>query len=168
MIERAAAEIADQVERRNGFVARMPHAVQRAGERDVVDVVARRLRERARLPPARHAAVDEFRIALEANVGPETQTFHHAGTETFDQRIGFLDQLQRGFDGFRLLEVERHAAAAAIGHFVFRRHASALAVDADDIRAHVGEQHGGERPRTDACEFHDANALQRTHVLFLP
>ena len=142
--------------------------MQRAGERDVVDVVARRLRERARLPPARHAAIDEFRIAFEAHVGPEAKTFHHAGTEAFDQRVGLLDQFQRGLDGFGLLEIEGDAAAAAIGDFVFRRHASALAVDADHVRAHVGEQHGGERSRTDACEFHDTNALQRTHVLFLP
>jgi hypothetical protein len=65
----AAAEIADHVDRRHRPVARPPEGVKCARQRDIVDVVARLLRERAVLPPAGHAAIDEARIVGEQPVG---------------------------------------------------------------------------------------------------
>ena len=53
-----------------GRTAVRPDGVQRAGERDVVDVVAGGLRERTLLTPARHASVDQAWIALEADSAP--------------------------------------------------------------------------------------------------
>ena len=90
-----------------GFLAGVSDSVQRAGQRDVVDVVAGSTCERSGLPPARHAAVDQLRIAREAYFGPDAEPLHHTGAETLDQRIGLFDQLQRGFDRFRFLQIER-------------------------------------------------------------
>ena len=64
----AAAEVADQVERRHRRLAGAADRVQRAGQRDVVDVVAGARRQRAVLAPAGHAAVDEPRVAREQHV----------------------------------------------------------------------------------------------------
>ena len=51
----AAAEVADQVDRRRRLAARAAEVRERAGERDVVDVVAGGLRQRTVLAPAGHA-----------------------------------------------------------------------------------------------------------------
>ena len=56
--------------------------------RDVVPVVAGRVRQRAELAPAGHAAVDEARISREAGVGAEAEPLGHAGPEALDQRVG--------------------------------------------------------------------------------
>ena len=84
----AAAEVADQVERRHRRLAGAADRVQHAGERDVVDVVAGALGERTVLAPAGHAAVDEARVARVHGVGPEAEALHHAGPEALDQRVG--------------------------------------------------------------------------------
>ena len=55
-IERAAAKIRDQVERRRRRAVGIAKAVQRAGQREIVDVVSRFLRERARPVPSRSCA----------------------------------------------------------------------------------------------------------------
>ncbi len=141
----------------------LPIAVQRAGERDVVDVVTGRQRERPRLAPARHAAENDLRIALEAHIGAEAQPLHHAGTKAFDHGVSLRDQLQRRLNRFRFLQIEHDGRTAAIGDFPFAGNAPALAIDADHFRAHVGQQHGRKRPRPDAREFDDFDALQRTH-----
>ncbi len=65
---------------------------ERAGERDVVDVVAGGLRVRAVLTPARHPAVDELRVAGEARVGPDPESLGDAGPEALDERVGLLDE----------------------------------------------------------------------------
>ena len=86
---------------------------ERAGERDIVEVVTGRLRQRAILPPAGHPAIDELRIALGAIGRAEAEPFHHAGPVALDQRVGRLDQRQRRLDPLRALEIERHDSLAA-------------------------------------------------------
>src|SRR6185503_1274153 len=95
----ATAEIADQVERRNRLAARRTDQVQGARERDVVDVVAGRGRERTVLTPTCHPTVHELWIALQTRLGPETQAFEHAGAETLDEDVGTRYQLQHCVDG---------------------------------------------------------------------
>ena len=107
-------------------------------------------------------------MTLEAIVRPEPEPLHHAGPKTFDQRIGLRDQLLRDFDIFRLLQIERDRAASARQKVEFRLDRRAEigwlgAIDADDIGAHVGEQHAAERPRADAGELDDLYSFQRTH-----
>src|SRR6266508_4596181 len=55
----AAAEVAEQVERRQRRLATAAERVQRAGEREVVDVVAGAVAQWALLPPAGHAPVHQ-------------------------------------------------------------------------------------------------------------
>ena len=88
----AAAEVADQVERRHRLAARRTDQVQHPCQRDVVDVVPRRGRERAVLPPARHPAVYQPGITRETRLGPEAEPLQHAGPEPFDQHVGALQR----------------------------------------------------------------------------
>ena len=62
----AAAEVADEVDRRDRRTAGGADVPEHAGERDVVDVVADVVGERAVLAPPGHAPVDEPRVARAA------------------------------------------------------------------------------------------------------
>ena len=159
-----ATEIANHVQRRHGALAFAGEAVQRAGERDVVDVVPRGLRQRPVLAPARHAPEDETGVAREALVGTQAETLHHAGPEALDERVGLLDEPEHGGDPVGMLEVDGHRAPAAVQH-VARRVTStrSRAVDPHHVGAHVGEHHGGEGARPDTRHLDHAEATQRSH-----
>jgi hypothetical protein len=112
-IKGTAGEVADQVQGRGRRLAAPPESVQRADQRDVVDVVPRRVRQRPVLPPAGHPAVDETRVAGEAVIGAEAQPLGDAGTEPLDQRVGAFDKAQCESLAVRTLQVERQGSAAA-------------------------------------------------------
>jgi hypothetical protein len=142
--------------------------VQRTGERDVVDVVAGGMRERAFLAPSGHAAVDEPGIALEALVGAKPEALGHAGAKSFDEGVGPLDHPQHRLDRFGALEIERDRAAAAIEQVEFGagRDSQARvggAVDPHHVGAHVGKQHRAHRAGTDSGQFDYAVARQYSH-----
>ena len=158
-IERAAAEIADEVERRHRLLLRADRG-ERAGDGDVVDVVAGGVGERAFLAPAGHAAVDQLRVAREHDIGAEPEPLHHAGPETLDQRIGAGEQVEHLRDRRLVLQVELDDLAAASGDRL-QALLRADAVERDDLGAHVGQHHAGERAGTDAGEFDDADAGER-------
>ncbi len=119
--------------------------MQRAGERDVVDVVAGGLRERPVLAPAGHAAVDEPRVAREADVGAEPEPLHHAGPEALDQRVGLLDQRSAAATPSACLRSSaterRPRSARRSGGVAVVAAAAPGAVDAHHVGAQVGEQH---------------------------
>ena len=92
-IECAAAKISDQVERRHRLLFRTDRG-QRAGHRDVIDIVTGGLRERALLAPSGHAAINQTRIVRLHHFRPEPQPFHDARAEAFDQRVGMAQQIQ--------------------------------------------------------------------------
>src|SRR6266496_5975396 len=83
--EPAAAHVADERRRRPRLSAWWRAERERAGECEVVDVVARRVGERPCLAPARHAPVDELGIARETDVGTEAVALHDAWAEPLDQ-----------------------------------------------------------------------------------
>ena len=62
--------------------------VEHAGERDVVEVVTRCLRERPVLSPPRHAAVHKSWIQGEAIVGTYPEPFCDPRSKAFDENIG--------------------------------------------------------------------------------
>ena len=169
----AAAEVADQVQRRHGTIALAPDHMQHAGERDVVDVVAGIARHRPVLAESRHAADHELGVELLKLLGRQPQALQNAGTEALDQRIGlgcqFLD------DGAsRLgLEIDRQRAAAAMQDIVLRLAAWQTEIgrlppiDADHLGAHVGEQRGRKRRRADARHLDDAKTGQWSHRGYL-
>lgn len=66
------AKIAEQIQRRHRRCVAAPELVQHPAHRDVIQIVPRSLGERSILPPARHAAVHNFRIAFQAHVRPKT------------------------------------------------------------------------------------------------
>ena len=92
-----AAKITHQIERRHRTLVNVSYGVQCSGQRDVVDIVPGGVRQRTRLAPACHTAVDDRRIASKTGIRAQAQSFHHAWSKTFDQGIGFLDQPEHGF-----------------------------------------------------------------------
>ena len=142
-----------------------PKCASAPAERDVVDVVARGVGHRTVLPPAGHAAVDETRVAGEALVGAEAEALGDAGAEALDQRVRRLHEPQHGLHAVGVLQVDPDRSAVAVEH----RHAARVearsdrlrAVDAHDVRAHVGEQHRRERSGADPDELDDRHTLQR-------
>ena len=128
-------------------------------------------RHRSGLAPAGHATVDQLRVAGEGHVGPQAQTFHHARPEAFEQHIGLRDQIQRGGDAVGILHVERDRAPVALEHvcpLLATADAEVLGgsrtIDADHVRAHVGEHHAAERRGADRFEFQDLESAQYAHV----
>ena len=86
-------------------------ACERPGQGEVVDVVTGGFRQRSRLSPACHAAVDQPRIARERDVRAEAESLHGAGPEAFDQSVG-LDESSSSARR-RVLHVDLHGRAAA-------------------------------------------------------
>ena len=89
-IEAPATVIADQVQRRDGLIDRSD-GVESPSDGDVIDVVAGRLRERAVLPPASHACIDQPRITRGDDVWTETQPLHDARTEALYQHVSVVE-----------------------------------------------------------------------------
>jgi len=141
-VERAAAEIADQIERRHRPFLRADRR-ERAGDGDIIDVMAGRLRQRAFLTPAGHAAIDEARVARLHHVRPQPKPLHHARAKAFDQRVGVGKQIEHLRDGSPVLEVEFDDLAPAPGHR-FEILLRADAVERHHLRAHVRQHHAGE------------------------
>jgi hypothetical protein len=141
--------------------------VQRPADRDVVDVVTGRLRERAVLPPAGDAPIDQSRVARQARIGAEPQPLGDAGAEAFDEDVGLLHQRQHELDRLRALEIEPDRAPAAPHdvELVLERQTQVARlepVDAQHVGAHVGEQHAAEWPRPDAGQLDHLHPGQRT------
>ena len=155
----AAAEVADQVERRHRRLAVAADGVQRAGERDVVDVVAGARRQRPVLAPAGHAAVDQPRIAREQRVGPEAQPLHHAGPEALDQRVGARRRARApprrrpSTSGRASTERRPRIITSNQRSRPKPRRGSSGRSTQQHVGAHVGEQHAAERPRADALRI---------------
>ena len=112
-IERAAAEIADQVKRRNRRAAGRADRVQRAAQRDVVGVVARGAGERAVLAPPGHAAIDQLRVAFETSLRPDAEPLGDTGAKSFDQGVRALDHPEHHPGAVGMAEVDRGRAPVA-------------------------------------------------------
>ena len=107
----AAAEVADEVEREQRPLALPRDRAERAGERDVVDVVAGHRGHRALLPVAGHPPVDELRVALRDVLGPEPEPLHHPRAKALDQRVGRRAEPQREVPAGRRLQIARRPRA---------------------------------------------------------
>ena len=167
-VHAAAPEVADEVERRHRGLAPPSDAVQRSGQRDVVQVVARGHRVGAVLAPAGHPAVHQARVAGQAVLGADPQPLGHPGPEPLQQGVGSFDQRQHGLDPLGRLEVDADRAPASVQE-VSRRVVGVAAphrrgsIDSHDVGAHVGQHHGAERPRPDARDLYDPDSRQRSH-----
>ena len=162
-VGRAAAEVAEQVAREVRPVAVLAEAVERAGDPDVVHVVARGLAPRPVLAPARHPADDQPFVAGVAGVRPEPEPLHRARPHPLDEHVGALDEVEHGLDRLRTLEVEGDARPAAVEHVgpPAGEHPAARPVDAHHVGAEVGQQHARVRPGPDARHLDHPHAPQR-------
>ncbi len=158
-----------EVQRDDRIAVARADRVERARHGDVVDVVAGRVRERAVLAPAGHPAVDEPRVAREADVGTEPEPLHRAGAEPFDERVGALDHGQHVVDRTGPLQIDRQRRTTARQQVAARvggndrRGGSAAGhartVDAQHVRAEIREHHRAERRRPDADHLDDLQTV---------
>ncbi len=86
----AAAHIADDVERRHRRAFLRPDGLKRARQREEGEIVARGVCERALLPPAGHAPIDQLRIPCECRVRPQAKPLHDARPEALDENVRLL------------------------------------------------------------------------------
>ena len=108
----AAAEVPDQVERRQRALAGPSDRLERTGQRDVVDVVSGGLGHRALLAPTGHPAEDEPRVAGQTVVRPETEPLGHPGSESLHEPVGRLHQSEDERHPVGVLEIDRHRPAS--------------------------------------------------------
>ena len=155
---RAAAEVGDVVDRRDGRPVRGADAVQHAADREVGDVVPGGRGERAVLAPTGHPPVDQPRIAGVHVRRPDAEPFRDTWPEAFDEQVGGVAQPQHDLGAAGPPHVHRDRAPAPAqrsGGQRVERTGGAELVDAHHVRAQVGEQHAGERDRPDRRQLDD-------------
>ncbi|MPN11249.1 hypothetical protein SDC9_158550 [bioreactor metagenome] len=123
--------------------------------------------ERAALPPPCHPGIDQFRVARQAILRAEAQSFHDAGAETFEHDICVVGQPLYQLLRIRVLEIDAQGFFPPIGDGLappakqLRGEGAAGTLQQGDVRAHVGEQHAAKGAGADAGEFDDLDAGQR-------
>ncbi len=136
----------------------------------------------AGIAEAADRGVDEPGVALGEPLVADAEAVHHAGAEVLDQHVGAVDQATEHLEALLLLEVDHHAALAAVdalevaavgavpaglgrerGHLA--RAVAAGRLDLHHVGALVGEQHRAERPGEHLRQIDDPEALERAaHV----
>jgi hypothetical protein len=169
----AAAEVADQVQRRRRRRTGAADRMQRARQGDVVQVVPGGQRQRPGLPETGDAAVDQRGLLHQTRLGAKAEPLHCLRPKTLDQRITAGDEPARERDPFGGLQINRDRALAAVQQVVLRRPLDAQtagreAVHTQHLGAEVGQQHAAHRAGPDTGELHHLHAAQRTlaHCLF--
>ena len=76
-----------------------------------------------------------------------------------------LHEAENGLHPLRVFEVDAHARTSAIEYLSNHRNivmgnGRGKAIDPENIRAHVGQHHGGKGPRADARDLNDLYALE--------
>src|SRR5689334_10254181 len=139
--------------------------MQHAGERDVVQIVSGRVGENTILPETRHAAIYQPGVARHAHIRAKSQALGDAGPKSFEQRIGAVHQTQHYVSSLRALEIHCDRSSTSIVHLETRidRDAESArlgAIDANDVRAEIGEQHPAQGYWTDRGELNDFDTCQ--------
>src|SRR5690606_7921409 len=172
--EEAAADVGDLHARRLRGAADGAREPEHAAARNVVEIVARAILERAVLAVARDGAVDEARVVLLERLIAEAEALHHAGTVALDEHVVLGDELEeRGAPGLAL-EVEDDAALAPVEPVEHRAHpvvrervggaravAEAGVFELVDLGAQVAEDHRAEGGGEEAREIEDLDPLER-------
>ena len=143
--ERAAGEVAQQVQRRNRGVE--ADRAERAADRDIVDVVPGLPGVGAILPPSGQPGVDQPRVTLHQHVGAQAAALHRPRPIPLQEHVGLVAEPGDKLRAARRAQVDREPLLASdelvggvdlVGHW---------APDLDHLGAEVGEHHRGERPR---------------------
>ena len=85
-------EITNQIQWRNGPLAAAADGMQGAAQRNIIDVVTRRLSQRPLLAPAGHTPINQFRVTRQAVLRANAKSLGHPWPIAFKQRIGALNQ----------------------------------------------------------------------------
>ena len=89
-VEGAPAEISHQIERRGRGLAGAADRGERAGERDVVEVVPGGVRERAALSPAGDPPVHQSRVSGPAGLRSDSEALGHTRAKALDEDLRCL------------------------------------------------------------------------------
>jgi hypothetical protein len=137
--------VAQHVQRRDGRAAAAGGGgrLKRAGQADVVDVVAGPTGPGTVLTPAGHPAVDQGRVSRQDRLGPQAQPFHYPRAEPLDQDVGRRREVQDDAGSVRVLEVNRDRAPPSVEDEMTAGVGAPVAdpfraVDPDYLGAHVG------------------------------
>ena len=157
----AAPEVTDDVQWgrwRRTCPADLP---EKAGQADVIDVVAAELRQRAVLPPSGDARVHQARVHRLTFAGPTPRRSAVPGRKpstTMSASAAWRSASATPASAFRSTTV---AACPGRRWFTFidpvHRGGTAQRMH---LGAMVGEHHAGERPGADAAEFHDLDPAE--------
>jgi len=145
----------------------LAEAGERAGDADVVEVVAGGLGQRAGLAPAGHPAVDELRVACPAVLGPQAEALGGAGAHPLDQHVGPLDEVEHEAHARGRLQVDLDARAAAVQNVDVARRESRTSrpFDTHHVGSEVGQDHARMWSGPDAGQLDDPDAAQRPGAL---
>src|ERR1700677_3011327 len=83
------------------------------------------------LAPTGHSTINEPRVSREALVGTESQAFHDAGSESFDENVRTPHQIERELNASIRFEVNAHRVFAPL-------HDVMMGI----LREHSGRWHG--------------------------
>ena len=121
--------------------------------------------QRTGLAPARYSSVDQAGIDCPAIRRAQTQVFGDARPEPLQQHVGFGGHRQYGPHAVAMMQIHDDRAAVAAEHVLVGWDAAGRwtgPLDANDLCAHVRQEHGRIRTRADARELDDLEAVQRT------
>ena len=162
----AAGEVAKHVDRRCRRLPGPPEGFEGPGQGDVVDVVSRTGGHRTNLTPPCQAAVDQARVAGQARHRSDAEALGDTRPEHLDEGVRTLDKTEDGLDRTVGLEVESDRKFATVHRVTGRlggigRRDVCEAVDPQNLRPQIGEQHPAEWPRAEPDQFDDPDPSQR-------
>ena len=123
------------------------------------------LGERTFLTPTGHPAVDQARVAPEADVRAKTQALHDPRTVALNQRVRGVDEPEDELDPLGHLQVDGDRAPSTGNHIgASRSHGARPFTPADGEPVHAGhggakvsQHHPRERAGADARHLDDAD-----------
>ena len=160
----AAAEVADEVERRHRRLAAAADRLERAGQRDVVDVVAGGVRVRARPGPSRSCGRRRASgCGSRHTSGPRPSRSITPGRKPSMSASACSTRsstVATPSGCFRSTPIERRPRFSTSAGGVAGSPPCTLlgAVDPDDVGAQVGEHHRAERPGADPRDLEHLDA----------
>jgi hypothetical protein len=167
-VERAAAIVADEIQRWNGRAAHRPDHVERAGQRDVIDVVAGGLRQWPFLTPPSGAAIDQRRPPRQALCRTDAEALHHARPEALDHHVRLRRKREKTYPSQGVLEIDRDRPLVASTKVEAGTERAieigwAEPIHAQHVGAHVAEQHPAEGDRSHRGDLDDFQTVEWPH-----
>ena len=128
----------------------------------------------ARTTEAGGRGVDEPRVSGPQHVAAEAESLHRARPEVLHQHVGPIDESEKGFPVFRVLEIKLHALLAAVhagevtalsarqkGAVLPGVVAAIGPLDLHHLGPQIGEHHGAERASQDPREVKNPDTGKR-------